>query len=79
MDGSIKLKKEAMSMLKGMNSNYLTSCKEFDYRFLSRLLLELFAKDELAKSCVKVNESTNGSIYENLDKSKFDFIKGLCI
>lgn len=59
-----------------MNLNYLTSTKESDYRFVSRLLLCVFKQEELLNGCVKMNSQTNPTRYNLLDQTKFDFIKG---
>lgn len=60
-----------------MNSNYLTQTKEFDYRFISRVLLSVFTTQELAAGCVRMDGSyTNNSIYQSLDAEKFGFVKG---
>lgn len=66
-------------MLKGMNSNYLTNTKGFDYRFLVRLLSAIFTKAELRDGCVKASNQSqrSSSVYNQLDALKFDFVKSL--
>lgn len=59
-----------------MNSNYLTSMKEYDYRFLSRLLLCVFEKDELINGCVKIDGNVRDLKYNLLNPFKFEFVKG---
>lgn len=63
-----------------MNANYLTSLKDCDYRFVSRLLTSVYNKEELIKGCVKVDglQPTKPPKYNELDPLKFDFIKGIC-
>lgn len=78
MGGSIKINFDDLAVLKGMNTNYLTSTKDFDYRFISRLLLSVFEKQELIESCVRIDEvQTKNSKYQHLDPLKFGFVKGL--
>lgn len=78
LDGLIKISKSDVDILKGMNYNYLTLSKEFDYRFISRLLGAIFSTATLTESCVKSRETnkTSGSTYKELDATKFEFIKG---
>lgn len=84
LDGLIKVQKSVVDSLKGMNSNYLTSLKDFDYRFVSILLTSIFTKDELATGCVKIDscgkpkEESHSSIstHKLLEERKIDFIKG---
>lgn len=60
-----------------MNANYLTSTKDFDYRFLSRLVTSVYEKDELINGCIKVESArSKNSRYEELDSLKFDFVRG---
>lgn len=80
LNGQIRISKENVHILKGMNSNYLTSTKDHDYRFLSRLLLCIFERDDLANSCVKIEEAshtrhTRNAKYKELDPIKFGFVK----
>lgn len=70
--------------LKGMNSQYITSLEDCDYRFLSLLLVNIFKMDELAEGCVKMassssqeeDQSSTAVKYKRLDQKKFDFVKG---
>lgn len=64
-------------MLKGMNNNYITRTKEYDYRFLGRLLHEVFGDDCLRNGCVKSTNAGGTCKYQQLDKKKFDFVKAL--
>lgn len=75
-DGLIKISKPIILLLKGMNNNYLTNTKEYDYRFLGRLITEVFGKDVLENGCVKSNVVGAPCQYELLDAKKFDFVKG---
>lgn len=74
--GNIKIQFDDLAVLKGMNSNYLTSTQAFDYRFISRLLLSVFTKQELIEGCVKIGTSDN-SKYRSLNSVKFGFVKDL--
>lgn len=77
LDGKFKISKENVAILKGMNSNYITSTKDHDYRFLSRLLMCLFEKRELAGGCIKIDGSRNtDSKHKQLDTTKIEFVKG---
>lgn len=78
LDGRIKIEYEDIQILKGMNANYITSHKSLDYRFISRLLLCIFATSELRSGCVRINkgEGSTTSVYNQLDPIKFDFVKG---
>lgn len=77
-DGSIKISKEYVTVLKGMNANYLTNLKEFDYRFLVRLLSGVFTKDELRNGCVRAKNNTQRPCaYQQLNALKIDFVKSL--
>lgn len=75
LDGRMRISKSNVDILKGMNS-HLTSTKDHDYRFISRLLLCVFEKDELANGCVKIEGSSNNkpTKYNALDPLKFDFV-----
>lgn len=76
MDGEIKISNENVRILKGMNNSYLTSTKDHDYRFISRLLLSIFKKAELAQSYVSIKGAGGTNLkYKQLDAIKFDFIK----
>lgn len=77
LDGKIKIPKSDIDTLKGMNQNYLTSGKEMDYRFVSRLLSVVYTKKELLAGCVRIDEKYENSKYTQLDKVKFDFVRGL--
>lgn len=60
-----------------MNSNYLTATKDYDYRFVSRVLMCVFEKSELLEGCIRINTARNTMTkYKTLDQTKFDFIKG---
>lgn len=59
LGGIIKIPFDRVKTLKGMNSNYLTSTKEFDYRFISRLIMDVFSKEELIAGCVKMDGSSS--------------------
>lgn len=80
MDGTIKISYENAAILKGMNLNYLTSTKDHDYRFVSRLLTCVFKKNILAQSCLKRNtpEGTrrDNMKYKELYPIKFGFVRG---
>lgn len=76
MEGLIKIRYEDVMILKGMNSNFVTSQKECDYRFISRLLLCVFNKDVLRQGCVRIEGAREtASKYNLLDPIKFNFVK----
>lgn len=77
LDGLIKIPKEEIALLKGMNSNIITGSKEYDYRFISRLLLAVFEEKDLCEGCVKQRDTKTPCIYKELDEMKFSFVKGL--
>lgn len=57
--------------------NYLTANADHDYRFLSRLISELFSHEELAQGCVRMGDSSTKNVpYKILDETKFGFVKG---
>lgn len=78
-EGLIKLSKDRIDVLKGMNANFLTNSKEFDYRFIVRVLKAIFDKNELTNGCVRDKNQTQHrpSQYQQLDTLKFDFAKGM--
>lgn len=76
LNQKIRISKEKVEILKGMNKNYLTSTKDFDNRFLSRLLLCVFEENELIEGCVRVEGASGRDLkYKELDPIKFEFVK----
>lgn len=72
------MSKSDVQILRGMNDNYLTSAKEFDYRFVSRLLYSICERSELAEGCVTIKSALDSECkYKQLEPIKFDFIKGI--
>lgn len=79
-DGAIKISKNYVEILKGMNANMLTNSKDFDYRYMARLLKAVFSEDELRNGCVtRIDQTQRPSQYKKLDPLKFDFVKGMCV
>lgn len=80
MNGQIKIRKEDIDILKGMDANYLTSTKDMDYKFVSRLLTLVYTQNELIEGCVKKTSNSGYKMkYKPLDATKFEFVKGLFI
>lgn len=78
LNGRIKIEIGIVAILKGMNMNFLTSGRDHDYRFMSRLITALFTEDEIAAGCVRMDSSSPKNIpYKLLDDEKVSFVKGI--
>lgn len=76
LNGKIKIPKNIIDSLKGMNKNYITSVKDCDYRYISILLNCVFTKEEMEKGCVQMSKSSQ-TPFSHLDEEKFEFMKGM--
>lgn len=60
-----------------MNSSLITNQAEYDYRFLTYLVSEVFTKDTLAQSAVYQAGSPENHKFHTLDKLKFSFVESV--
>lgn len=75
MNGTIKIKREVLLILKNMNVNVLQKSKEFDYRFISRLLSQIFDNQTLRNSSAG-SSNMRKTAYARLDEIKLQFMAG---
>lgn len=75
MNGSIKIKRDVLLILKNMNINVLQKSKEFDYRFVSRLLSQIFDNQTLRNSSAG-SSNMRKTAYARLDEAKLQFMIG---
>lgn len=75
MDGTIKIKRDVLLILKNMNVNVLQKSKEFDYRFVSRLLSQIFDIQTLRNSSAG-SPNMRKTAYARLDEAKLHFMMG---
>lgn len=59
-----------------MNSNPITNQTEYDYRFLSYLLTEVFSKETLSQSAVYQLQSRKHK-FHLLDGNRYSFVENL--
>lgn len=75
LDGAIRIGRNTLIILKNFNKNVITKGKEFDYRFVSRLLLQIFPKEVLRQCSASTNNMRN-TAYARLDIEKYTFMEG---
>lgn len=69
MDGHVKLSSELVETLKKHNNVYPLCSADYDVRFLYKLCIGVFAKDDFIES------ARTGKI-QHLDRIKLKFVKG---
>lgn len=74
MNGLIKIKKEIVQTLKNMNTSFITNNADYDYRFISYLITEVFSKENLAESAVYKPGSVKHK-FNSLDQTKLTFVE----
>lgn len=76
MDGDVKIKRDTVTLLKNMNINVLQSTRQFDYSFISKLLVEVFESGVLSKDILP-SINARKIAYANLDETKYKFIESV--
>lgn len=66
LDGAVKVKRNTITILKNMNSNVLQRAREFDYSFISRLILEVFDVATLRNST---------AFSTNMQRTAYEFVR----
>lgn len=74
LDGAVKVKRNTITILKNMNSNVLQRAREFDYSFISRLILEVFDVATLRNSTA-FSTNMQRTAYARLDEQKYEFVR----
>lgn len=72
LNGSIKIKRDVVQTLKNMNSSPITNQAEYDYRFISYLIGEVFSRKTLEQSAVYSSNKTGK--FNSLDKDQYSFV-----
>lgn len=60
-----------------MNSSAITGQADYDYRFITYLINEVFAKEVLAQSSVYQSHQSGKKIYHALDKVRYSFVQDI--
>lgn len=74
MDADVRIKRDTVTILKNMNNNVLQSAKEFDYSFVSRLLIEVLDAPTLCKEAF-ISVNAKKTAHAQLDEVKYKFIE----
>lgn len=75
MNGTIRIKRDVLLILKNMNVNVLQRSREFDYRFISRLLGQIFDNQTLRNSSAG-SLNMRKTAYALLNEAKLQFMMG---
>lgn len=60
-----------------MNVSPITGQAEYDYRFISYLLNEIFSNETLVRSAVYQSNTSRNRKFDTLDQEKFSFIRNV--
>lgn len=75
LNGHIKISKDIVQTLKNMNASIITNQPDYDYRFTSYLLNQVYTNEILVNSAVYQSQQNKNRKFRALSGEKFEFIQ----
>lgn len=66
-----------MQTLKNMNASVITNQPDYDYRFITYLLNEVFTHETLARTALYRSHTHGPRKFQSLDENKYSFVQNV--